>query len=223
MARELSARLPHETDADARLGALTTYLFTENGFHGSRSDYHNRANSYINEVLDDREGLPITLSVVFIELAQRIGLKGVSGLSLPGHFMVGFRSGQAQDTQQIIDVFNGGKRVSRSEAQDRVIDATGQGFRDEALQPASKRDIIVRMLRNLISISDRSNLALDTTRYLDLVVALLPDSAPDRLARARARLQTGDISGAKADLKWLLDQRPAGADLDGIAELYRSL
>jgi regulator of sirC expression with transglutaminase-like and TPR domain len=223
MARELSARLPHDADAEARLGALTAYLFTENGFHGSRSDYHNRANSYINDVLDDREGLPITLSVLFIELAQRIGLKGVSGLPLPGHFMVGFQSGQAQETPQIIDVFNGGKRLSRSQAQERVIDATGEGFRDEALRPASKRDIIVRMLRNLIGISDRSNQALDTARYLDLVVALLPDSAPDRLVRARARLQTGNVSGAKADLKWLLDQRPAGADLDGIAELYRSL
>jgi regulator of sirC expression with transglutaminase-like and TPR domain len=223
MARELSTRLPPTAGVDVRLDALTKYLFTENGFHGSRTDYYNRANSYISDVLDDREGLPITLSVLFIELAQRIGLKGVSGLPLPGHFMVGFQSNESDETQQIIDVFNGGKRVSRSEAQERVVEATGEGFRDEALRPASKRDIVVRMLRNLIAIAEHSNSAPEMGQYLDLLIALAPDSALDRLARSRARLQTGDATGAKEDLKWLLDHRPAGVDLDGIAEFYRSL
>jgi len=67
---------------------LNDYLFVENGFHGSRSDFYNRANSYLNEVLDDREGLPITLAILFIELGHRIGLKELVGVPIPAHFMV---------------------------------------------------------------------------------------------------------------------------------------
>src|SRR6185295_15774749 len=90
-----------------------------------------------------------TLSILFMELARRLGVNGVAGLPLPGHFMVKFtpKNGAAQ----IIDVFNGGKIISRTEAQERVIETTGSGFRDEDEQPAGKRAIIVRMLRNLIA------------------------------------------------------------------------
>src|SRR5439155_26701104 len=70
MARELREKFPSKAQSAERLGALKEYLFSENGFHGSRSDYYNRANSYINEVIDDREGIPITLSVLFIELGR---------------------------------------------------------------------------------------------------------------------------------------------------------
>ena len=101
MAREISARLPTGAGESAKLTALREYLFAENGFHGSRSDYYNRANSYVDRVLDDREGLPITLSILFMELAQRIGLDGVGGLPLPRHFMVAFKP--KQGPEQIID------------------------------------------------------------------------------------------------------------------------
>ncbi|MHB8522832.1 MAG: transglutaminase family protein, partial [Limisphaerales bacterium] len=87
MARELAARLPASADDAAKLAALNKYLFVDNGFHGSRGDFYERANSYINQVIDDREGIPITLSVLYLELARRIGLD-MAGVSLPGHFMV---------------------------------------------------------------------------------------------------------------------------------------
>ena len=104
MGRELAAKLPADADEAVKLDALRKYLFEENGFHGSRGDYYNRANSYLNEVLDDREGLPITLSVVYIELARRIGLK-VEGVGLPGHFVV--RHVPAEGEPQLIDVYDG--------------------------------------------------------------------------------------------------------------------
>jgi S1-C subfamily serine protease/regulator of sirC expression with transglutaminase-like and TPR domain len=221
MAREISARLPAKAEAAARLAALREYLFAENGFHGSRSDYYNRANSYLDRVLDDREGLPITLSLLFIELAQRIGLDGITGLPLPGHFMVAFKP--KQGPEQIIDVFNGGKILNRTEAQDRILDATGEGFRDADYRPATKREIIVRMLRNLLGIAQRGDSAAEVLRYLDAIVALSPDSVSDRLGRAQLRLQTGDTAGAKADFKWLLDRQPPGVDLERVAEFYRTL
>ena len=120
------------------LDTLIKYLFIDNGFHGSRSDYYNRANSYMNEVMDDREGLPITLSVLFIELARRAGLPNVSGIPIPGHFMV-------KHKDQLIDVFDGGKILSRAEAEERL----GIPLLPDHLRPATKREIILRMVRNL--------------------------------------------------------------------------
>jgi S1-C subfamily serine protease/regulator of sirC expression with transglutaminase-like and TPR domain len=221
MAREIAARLPPTADDAARLTALREYLFAENGFHGSRSDYYHRANSYLDRVLDDREGLPITLSILFLELAQRIGLEGVSGLPLPGHFMVAFQP--KQGPEQIIDVFNGGKILSRTEAQERVLEATGEGFRDADYRRATKREIIVRMLRNLLGIAQRGDSTAEVLRYLDALVTLAPDAVSDRLSRAGLRLKTGDTAGAKEDFKWLLDRQPPGVDLERLAEIYRTL
>ena len=221
MGRELKEKLPPRANDQARLDALVKFLFAENGFHGARSDYYNRANSYLNEVLDDREGLPITLSILFIELAHRIDLKGVVGMPLPGHFMVSHRPKRGEE--QFIDVFDGGKRLSRSDAQERVFEATGRGFREEDLQPAGKRDIIVRVLRNLLGLTEGASGAAESARYLDLIVALQPDSAADRFARARARLQSGDTAGGKTDLQWLIDHQPPGMDVERLEELLRSL
>src|SRR6185503_9241549 len=146
---------------------------------------------------------------------------GVSGLPLPGHFMV--RYGPREGDEQIIDVHSGGKILTRTEAQDRVIEVTGEGFRDADYRSATKREIIVRMLRNLLGLADRNEPGPDPLRYLDVIVALVPDSVSDRLARAALRLQSGDNAGAKVDFKWILDQQPPGVDLERIAEVYRSL
>src|SRR5437764_15047640 len=112
MARELRAGLPAKADDGAKLAGLKNYLLSENGFHGSRTDFHNRANSYINEVLDDREGLPITLSVLFLELARRIELKTVAGVSLPGHFIVKYVP--PNGSEQLIDIFTHGWLLTRA-------------------------------------------------------------------------------------------------------------
>jgi len=221
MARELSGQLPAKAANAAKLTALKKYLFEENGFHGSRTDYYNRANSYMDEVLDDREGLPITLSVLFLELARRIGLDGVTGLPLPGHFMVKYTAPNGDE--QIIDVWDGGRPKTMAEVGELVESFTGEPLRDEFLKPARKREIIIRMLRNLHGIAQRSQPSADALRYLDLIVALAPDSASERLERASLRLQGGDTAGAKADFKWILDNAPAGINLERIAELFRSL
>ena len=221
MAREISARLPADADNSAKLETLTKYLFAENGFHGSRSDYYNRANSYMNQVLDDREGLPITLSVLFIELAKQIGMKNVFGVPLPGHFIAKCTSGQGED--QLIDVFDGGKRLTRAQANDLVVAYTGARLRENQLKAATKREIIVRMLGNLLGIAQDTESAASSLRYLDLIVAISPDSPADRLERARLRLRSGDSTGAKQDFKWLLDNEPPGIDLERITEIYRAL
>ena len=214
MAKEIASRFAGMPDETAKLAALKKFLFEENGFHGSRSDYENRANSYVNEVLDDREGIPITLSVVFLELARRIGLDTITPAPVPGHFMVLHTPGKGE--RQILDVFDGASIVSP--ARERELRIT-----EEDLQPASKHSIIVRMLRNLITAARRSTDHAAMLNYQELIVALTPESAGDRVGRALLRLQNEDQEGGRLDLQWLMENRPRGIDLERVEQLLRSL
>jgi serine protease Do len=221
MAREMRERLPAKATAKERLKLLNDYLFSENGFRGSRSDYENKANSYLSNVIDDREGIPITLSVLYLELAKRIGVEDVVGIGLPSHFVVQHRPKQGEP--QFIDVFEGGKPMSRLEAELIVrFNERGRG-QEEAFEPVSKRQIVLRMLRNLLGNSQDREGAAEALRYLDTMVALMPEDTGLRLQRAGVRLQSGDTQGSRGDLRWLLDNEPKGVDLDKVAELYRSL
>lgn len=220
MAKDLRDRLTPAASSQERLDALTNYLFAENGFHGSRSDYYDRANSYLSDVLDDREGIPITLSILFLELAHRVGLTNVAGASLPGHFAVRYLAPSGED--RLIDVFAGGQSLSRAEAEELAADQ-GVALNEQHLAPARKKDIVVRMLHNLLGIAQRSGSPADVMRYLDVLIALQPDDARERGLRALLRVQNDDVPGAREDLKWLLDHEPVGVDLKRIAELYESL
>src|SRR5207237_6577712 len=132
MARKLTAALPAKADDKAKLAALNKFLFEERGYHGSRSDYYNRSNSYLNEVIDDREGLPITLSVLYMELARRLGLN-VVGMPLPGHFVV--RHEPAGGKAQLIDVYDRGKAISDEEAAQIVERITGKPLEPDSVKP----------------------------------------------------------------------------------------
>ncbi|MBK8000611.1 MAG: tetratricopeptide repeat protein [Verrucomicrobia bacterium] len=145
----------------------------------------------------------------------------MSGLPLPGHFMV--RYAPPEGVEQIIDPFNGGRMISRSAAQERVFEATGEGFRETDFRAATKREIVVRMLRNLLGGVRTEDSVTDSLRYLDTILALAPDGVGDRLSRARFRMQSGNTAGAKEDFKWVLDNQPAGVDLERVAEIYRGL
>jgi regulator of sirC expression with transglutaminase-like and TPR domain len=220
MVRELTASLPRGAEEAAKLAALNKYLFTERGFHGSRSDYYNRANSYLNEVIDDREGLPITLSVLYIELARRLGVK-VVGIGLPGHFIV--QHVPAQGEGQMIDVYEGGRTLSREEAGQIVRTLTGNEIREEDLRPVSKQAILLRMLHNLLGLTPSEDDMKGALRYLDTILAIAPEAAKERLLRATGRLQTGDRAGAREDVEWLLQHEPGGIDREQVLELRRLL
>jgi regulator of sirC expression with transglutaminase-like and TPR domain len=221
MAGELKSQLPPDSDDRAKLDALKKYLFVENGFHGSRTgDYYNRANSYLNNVLDDREGIPISLSVLFLELAKRIGLDRLAGVGLPGHFVVKYSPKDGEE--QFIDAFDGGKSLTASEVRE-IVTVAGRRFTPDSLRAATPREIVVRMLRNLARVVRDSESPRVLLGYLDLIVALDANATAERLERAVARARTGDRAGAKADLQWLLEKEPPEINLDRVRELYRSL
>jgi regulator of sirC expression with transglutaminase-like and TPR domain len=220
MVRDINAGLPKNADEKAKLTALNKYLFTERGFHGSRGDYYNRANSYLNEVIDDREGLPITLSVLYMEVARRVGLK-VVGIGLPGHFVVQYLP--AKGEAQLLDVYEGGSVLSQAEAQQRVRDITGQPLKKEHLAAVTKKAILVRMLQNLINITRAEGDVKGVLRYLDTILALTPEAADERLLRAAGRFQLGNRQGALEDVEWLLDHHPEGMKVERVLEFRRLL
>ncbi len=190
----------------AAVKRINRYLFEEGGFHGSRHDYNNKSNSYMNELLDDREGLPITLSVLYIELASRLGVKGVYGIPLPGRFMVGYREGPEGELQ-LVDVFDRGNPLSVKQA---ALELTESGeFDEEFLEPSSKRSIVLRMLNNLLgsTLDDASGIK-ETMPYLDLSIALDPDAAVQRINRARMKERLGLKQEAAEDVRWLREHFP---------------
>ncbi len=224
LAQEMRERITGETDGRKQVENLVQFLFAENGFHGSRHDYYDRANSYMNDVMDDREGLPITLSVLFLEVARRAGISHVSGVPLPGHFLVKYAPPGADE--QLIDVFNGGRFITHTEADDIGSSAQGLPVRSEFLKPATKREILNRMLTNLQSFTERTDGPAESLRYLDLLIAVAADkrsAAAHRVDRSRVRFMTGDREGAREDLKWVLDQEPSGIDLERVSDMIRRL
>ncbi len=219
-AHEISAKLPAEADEPTRLETLRKYLFEENGFHGSRGDYDSRSNSYLNEVLDDREGLPITLSIVYMELAHRLGLH-VVGIGLPGHFVVRAPTGTSRRAAQLIDVYEGAKPLTRAEAERRVRAAIDRDPTPEHFAGMTKRAIIVRMLGNLLNTSGNEPRAAH--RYVNAILAIDPENGQFHWIRAVVRSRLDRRDAALEDLAWLTDHKPAGVDLERVEQLQQIL
>jgi regulator of sirC expression with transglutaminase-like and TPR domain len=220
LARKVASRLKKNAGDVEKLAALERYLFHERGFHGSRADYYNRSNSYLSEVLDDREGLPITLSVLYIELARRLGVR-VEGVGLPGHFVV--RHTPKGGKGQLIDVYEGGARMSRADADRKVRALAGRGLVDGDLNAVPGRMIIVRVLHNLLNVARQERDTAGMVRYLDAILAIHPSAVDERGMRAGLRYQAGDLAGARADVDWLLENKPEGVDLEQVRKLQRFL
>lgn len=216
MAGEIQAQLPEKIDEAAKVAALNKYLFEENGFHGSRTDYYHRANSYLSRVIDDREGLPITLSILYMELAKRLGLK-VVGVGLPGHFVV--QHLPAEGEPQLIDPFESGKLLSRDDAQKMVREFAERELADSDLTAATDSAILQRVLTNLLGVAQRKADREAMLRYLDAMLAIDASLTPERGMRAMVRFETGRKAVAVSDLDWLLEKKPEGVDLEKVKEL----
>lgn len=216
MAEEMHERFPSEAGNLLRLEVLNEYLFKDNGFHGSRGiAYYSQNNSYVNRVLDDREGQHITLSVVYLELARRIGIKGLSGAGLAGAFMVHYQA-EGRDSGQLIDMYENGSRLSAAATRIRL------GFEEH--EPATKRQIVALILRDLIKgIPEQAESGDKIARYYELVVEVEPEAEDDRVRRARARWQNGNIDGAEKDLIWLLEHDSPRVNKRRIRDLLQDI
>lgn len=220
LVKRMEAKLPENAGDSDKLAALHRMMFDEEGFHGSRTDYHNPSNSYLNEVLDDREGLPITLSVLYMELGRRLGLP-IEGVGLPGHFVA--RYAPKEGEAQLIDVFEQGKIMTLDEAKEKTASINGAPWQDESLAAQPPKAILNRMLRNLFAVARDHRRAEEMFRYAETMLILDPESANDRFVRAVLAFQTDRLEQAERDVQWLLERHPEDVDLRTVEELSRAI
>ncbi len=198
MARTLLRRIPKIATESERIDLLNRYLFAESGFHGGHDEYFHRSNSYLNEVIDDREGLPLTLAILYIALGERLGLR-LAAIGLPGHVLVEHipRLG----APQLIDVFNNGQLITEQKAMSIARHMGTNGL--ELTSPMPKAHVIVRMLRNLREAARRDGDVKSELRYLDTMLAIQPNLRDARFERAQLKLRSGPQKDAQEDLDWL--------------------
>ncbi|HEX4053385.1 MAG TPA: transglutaminase-like domain-containing protein [Tepidisphaeraceae bacterium] len=158
----------------AVLAHLHDVLFDEAGFRGNTEDYYNPVNSYLPAVLATKRGLPITLSLVYKIVAERLGLR-TWGVGLPGHFLVAVE--EAPQRILLIDTFSGGRILTRDEAHGRLQELFGpeMEWSDEMLRPASHRHWLTRILQNLLHIFGTNNQYADVAAILEMEMLLWPN------------------------------------------------
>ncbi len=206
----LAARRGARAGGPEFISVANSYLFEEMGFRGAEAEYYDPRNSCLNQVLDRRTGIPITLSVVYIEVARRLN-RPVYGIGLPGHFVVEYDDGEFST---YIDPFHGGRLLDREECSTLAREITGVDLAAEpaALDRVSSRYILVRMLNNLRSSYFRVQQYGKAAAVLDLLVEAFPANGEYYKARGVARLRLRDFSGARADLEAYLQRFPDAQD-----------
>jgi regulator of sirC expression with transglutaminase-like and TPR domain len=198
MARDAGVFLPVGGSTREALGALNRYLFDHFGLVGNQVDYYDPRNSFLNDVLDRRMGIPITVSVVYLEIGWRLGLP-LFGIGLPGHFLLGCRDG---DDTIILDAFNRGRICSMDECAEMINRIYGGAlqFHPTMLRPVTRRDIVIRMLGNLRGISGQQRQHGESLRWSDLNVIASRGSARSLRERGAVQLAAGDRAAAREDL-----------------------
>ena len=222
----LKRRLASDAPALQRLRTLNQFFFRDLSFGGNLNDYYDPDNSYLHAVLRTRRGIPITLAVIWLELAAGLGLQA-KGVAFPGHFMLKVTLPKGQ---VIIDPFTG-QSLSREELSQRLEPYRQRsGLVDDFevplalyLQAASPREIIARMLRNLkeIYISQEDHARL--IAVLDRLLVLQPDSWSDHRDRGLAWAEQGDAQRALPDLQAYLDHAEDALDLDVVSQRVAQL
>ena len=227
---QLLARLRRRLAPDAppmqRLRQLNQFFFMDLGFGGNVNHYHDPDNSHLNVVLRTRRGIPVTLAILWLELAQAIGLQA-RGVGFPGHFMVKVNLPQGQ---VVIDPFTG-QSLSREELSERLEPFKRRhGLVDDYdvpvglyLQSTPPRDILARVLRNLKDIHRSQADWGRLCAVLDRLVVLLPESWEERRDRGLAWAERGDASLALEDLEAYLAHADDALDADAIQDRVRAL
>lgn len=206
LAEQLQSQLRPRASGIDFIRAMNELLFEVLQFRGNESDYYDPRNSCLNAVLSRRLGIPISLSIVYMEVARRVS-RAVSGIGLPGHFIVLY---QDEDSRYWVDPFNHGRILSYDDCCALAKETAGVDVRDVpgVLAPVTKRQILVRMLSNLKAIY-LSGSALDKARQIiDLLIDARPDHPEEYRHRGLIHLQQLNHRAAKADLERFLKLEP---------------
>ncbi|OGQ84487.1 MAG: hypothetical protein A3G40_10690 [Deltaproteobacteria bacterium RIFCSPLOWO2_12_FULL_57_22] len=221
LARAVERHCTGASDLYRRLAAMNYVLFQQEGFRGNRSDYYDPRNSYLNEVLERKTGIPITLSVLYMEIAKRVGLT-LHGVGFPGHFLVKF---VAEEGEIVLDPFNRGEVRSRRELEDLLagIHRGPVRWRPEFLSAVSKRQILKRMLNNLKGIYLHRGDLRRGLSVAERLVILEPDSSEELRDRGLLYSRLDCLSQALGDLEAYLVRAGDAEDVEIIREQVISL
>lgn len=202
---------------EVRVAGLCRYLFHDMGFRGNTREYYDPRNSYLNEVLERRTGIPLTLSLVTIAVGMRAGLP-VAGVSLPGHFIV--RAAEGCRTV-LFDPFHGGRQLTRSDCENLVRQVTGLSFRatPEAFEPVPPKLMVVRMLSNLKAIYVGQEDFVRAVRVIERLRQLDPCDPVQRRDLGVSLLRAGQPGRAIDHLAAYLSATPQGTDHETIRRL----
>lgn len=214
----LAQRLPTDFPATHRLLALNNYLFRELGFAGNQNEYYDPRNSFLNDVLARKTGIPITLSILYLEIGQQLGLK-LKGVSFPGHFLVKLR---VNGGELVLDPFAGGKLLSEDDLRQRLAQFAGEAAAktlplEDFLEPATPRQILARLLRNLKGIYLEAGDLERALGVMHRLVILLPDAPEERRDRGRVYARLECPRAAVDDLGHYAVARPAAEDAAQVA------
>lgn len=216
LAVEVTGRMDGGNDTVRTIAALNIVLFKEQGFHANRENYFDPKNSFLNEVLDRKIGIPITLSLLYMEVAQRVGLP-LCGVSFPGHFLV---KHVAEDAEIVLDPFNQGEIKSPQDLIKLLAAQYGSkvALRAEFLEAASKKQILKRMLNNLKVIYLRDDQLLKALPILERIVILDPAAADDIRDRGAIYLRLECFQQARDDFERYLNLAPDASDARAVRE-----
>lgn len=209
----------HDAAIETRIDRLIRFLHGELGFTGNRRHYDDPRNSCLNQVLERRTGLPITLSVVYLDIARRAGLSG-DGIGFPGHFLLRLMNGTRAGRSVIVDPFDDGATLDEAGCRALLARELGSdvALRPEMLTASTRREIVVRMLYNLKRLYVQMRSFPQARIVTDLVLSLVPDSLTELRDRGLLAYHLEDFNGALRDLEAYLRRSGGGGDEDEKAE-----
>ncbi|MBB6065697.1 regulator of sirC expression with transglutaminase-like and TPR domain [Pseudoxanthomonas broegbernensis] len=201
-----------------KMAAINRHLFVELGYSGNHDEYYDPRNSYLNQVLERRLGNPISLAMVQMEVARRLGIP-LDGVSFPGHFLVRL---PVDGGLLVMDPFNGGRPLAVEELRERARPHLGEIPDDNVLlkilSPAPNRAILVRVLRNLHGLYAEAGQWDRAARSIDRVLKLTPEQPDAVRDRGLAYLELGYLPGARQDLGQYLQLAPEAGDAEQVRE-----
>lgn len=222
LAQRVRARLTRNPAAAETIAVVNSVLFEEERFRGNVEDYYDPRNSFLNEVLDRKVGIPITLALVYQEVARRAGLQ-LFGVGMPGHFLL--KHYDVDGRQVILDPFHGGALLSSQECQTRLdqIYSGQMQLQSESLSSVSRRRWLTRMLNNLKTIYLSSRNFRKALVMADLILAIYPRSPDDVKQRAALRYNLGQMRNAMLDFEDYLKMLPEASDADDTRAVILSI
>jgi regulator of sirC expression with transglutaminase-like and TPR domain len=222
LAQRVVARIRDASDPAQSIAAINEVLYREEMFRGNTVEYYSPLNSFINDVLDRRLGIPISLALIYMEVGRRAGFP-LFGVGMPGHFLVKHYDVSGQST--LIDTFERGMVVTEADCRHKVHQLTaGQAtLQPEFLNTVTKRQMLTRMLNNLRTIYLARRDLKRAVQVVDLVLVIYPRSPEDVKQRAVLRYSLNDLSGAAADFEDYVKMSPEASDAEEIKQTALSL